>query len=124
MKKNKIIFWLTTGLVSIMMLFAAFNYLTNPEIKGAFTHLGFPSYFRVELATAKVLGVIALLLPIIPAKLKQFAYFGFAITFVSAFIAHISSGDPVNAAIMPIVFLALLVVSYIYFPKVKTVKNK
>jgi len=117
MKKEKIIFWVTTGIVSLMMLFSAFNYLTNEEMKAAFVHLGFPLYFRIELAIAKILGAITLVIPFIPGKVKQFAYSGFAITFVSAFIAHLSSDDPISVAIMPIIFLVLLSISYFYFQK-------
>jgi hypothetical protein len=117
MKKNKIIFWIATVIVSVMMLFAAFNYVTNTEIKGAFVHLGFPPYFRIELAVAKALGAVVLILPLVPKQMKEFAYSGFAITFISAFIAHISSGDPFSVAIAPVVFLGILTVSYWYFRK-------
>jgi hypothetical protein len=123
MKKDKIIFWITTGGVSVMMLFAAFSYLTNEEIKVGFVHLGFPSYFRIELGIAKALGAIALLLPITPNRLKEFAYFGFTITFISAFIAHVSSGDPVSVAIAPMVCLVILVVSYIYLHKTRILQT-
>ncbi len=123
MKKDNIFFWITTGIVSVMMLFSAFNYLTNEAMKEAFVHLGFPSYFRIELAIAKILGAIVLILPSIPKQLKEFAYFGFAITLVSAFIAHLSSGDPFSVAFMPLVFLVILVVSYIYFHKTRKPQN-
>jgi uncharacterized membrane protein YphA (DoxX/SURF4 family) len=123
MKRNKIIFWITTGIISAMMLFSAFNYITNDEMKNAFVHLGFPSYFRVELAIAKILGAIALLLPI-PARLKEISYVGFAITFVSAFVAHLSSGDPFSYAIMPLFFLGLLVVSYIFYYKTNNLQRR
>ncbi|MGB4415956.1 MAG: DoxX family protein [Paludibacter sp.] len=123
MKKDNIFFWITTGIVSVMMLFSAFNYLTNEAMKEAFVHLGFPSYFRIELAIAKILGAIVLILPSIPKQLKEFAYFGFAITLVSAFIAHLSSGDPFSVAFMPLVFLVILVVSYIYFHKTRKLQN-
>jgi len=123
MKKDKIIFWTTTGIVFVMMLFAAFNYLTNEEIKVSFVRLGFPSYFRIELALAKAMGAIALLLPAIPFRLKEFAYFGFAITFISAFIAHLSSGDPIQVAFAPLVFLVILVVSYIYLQKTRKLQT-
>ena len=119
MKKNKIIYWITTGIISVMMLFSAFNYFTNEGIKAAFVHLGFPSYFRIELATAKIIGIIALLLPITPFGIKQFAYFGFTITFISAFIAHLSSGDPVSVAAAPLVFLGILIVSFAYLNKTR-----
>ena len=47
MKKDKIIYWTSTGFVAVMMLFAAFSYLTTVEAKVGFTHLGFPDYSRV-----------------------------------------------------------------------------
>lgn len=114
MNKNKIIYWITTGIISAMMLFSAFGYFTNPDMKAAFVHLGFPDYFRIELGVLKVLGALALILPMASDKIKSFAYFGFALTFVSAFIAHLSSGDPISVAIAPIVFLGILVTSYKY----------
>jgi DoxX-like family len=58
----------------------------------AFTHLGFPDYFRVELSLAKLLGVALILAPA-PARLKEWAYAGFAINLASALIAHLSVGD-------------------------------
>ena len=106
-----------------MMLFSAFNYLTNEVMKKGFVHLGFPSYLRIELAVAKILGAIVLILPPIPNRLKEFAYFGFAITFISAFIDHISSGDPVSVALMPVVFLGILAASYWYFRKIVLIQQ-
>ena len=117
MKTNNIIYWITTIIIAAMMLFSAYAYLTSDQMKGAFVHLGFPSYFRVELAVAKILGVLVLLVPGIPKRAKEFAYFGFAIVFISAFIAHIASGDPIKVAIMPVLFLAVLSISYIFYHK-------
>jgi hypothetical protein len=57
-----------------------------------FNHLGFPTYFRVELSWAKLLGVLFILAPV-PSRLKEWAYAGFAITLGSALIAHFSMGD-------------------------------
>ena len=117
MKKNKIIYRIATGIIGAMMLFSAFGYLTNETMKAGFVHLGFPAYFRVELALAKIIGVLVLLIPIIPKEIKAMAYVGFAITFISAFIAHTSSGDPLSVAVMPLIFLGILVVSFIYSNK-------
>ena len=66
--------------------------LVQLDVAEAFTHLGFPAYFRVELACAKLLGVVLLLAPV-PARLKEWAYAGFAINLASALIAHLSVGD-------------------------------
>lgn len=127
MKKTRIIYWTTTALFCLLMLFSAFNYLTNPEMKSAFAHLGFPDYFRVELAIAKILGALVLLLPFTPKGFKYFAYAGFTITVISATIAHIASSDPLMVAIAPVIFLVVLVVSFFYYEKMvrelKTVNN-
>ena len=123
MKKNKIIYWTVTGILSTMMLFSAYGYLTSDAMKGAFVHLGFPNYFRVELAIAKIIGAGLLLLPVVPKRIKELAYAGFAVTFISAFIAHTSSGDPMSVAIMPLIFLGILVASYIYNNKYGAIKN-
>ena len=112
MKKTTIIFWASTSLLALMMVFSAYSYLANPDMKAAFVHLGFPDYFRIELAVVKVLGAIALVLPMVPKTIKEMTYFGFAITFISASIAHFATGDPQAIVIMPLVFLGLLAVSY------------
>jgi hypothetical protein len=117
MKKNKIIYWAATGIIALIMIFSAYSYLTKPEIAAGFKHLGFPDYFRVELAIAKILGALVLIIPAIPVKIKEWAYAGFAITFISAAIAHFSIGDPSAMVIMPIVFLLVLVISNIYLYK-------
>ena len=114
MNPNKILYWVPTALVSAMMLMSAFMYFTKPEMAEAFKHLGFPDFFRVELGTAKILGVAALLIPMVPARIKEWAYFGFALVFFSAVLAHNNVGDNVT---MPLVALALLVVSYVYYHK-------
>ena len=118
-KTIKIIYWISTTLVSLMMTFSAYSYLTNETIKQAFHHLGFPDYFRVELAVAKILGAVLLLLPI-KGQWKEWAYAGFVFTFVSAFIAHTASGDPINNRVGPVVFLIVLLLSYFTYHKAKT----
>ena len=81
-------FWVFTALFCLEMSFTAY-YELLPQGAEAFTRLGFPaSYFRVELSLAKVAGVVALLIPMVPARLKEWAYAGFAINLISAIIAH------------------------------------
>jgi hypothetical protein len=85
-------FWIVTALFCLQIGFTAYAQLGLPQVAEAFTRLGFPDYFRVELAWAKILGVVLLLAPV-PARLKEWAYAGFAITLASALIAHLSVGD-------------------------------
>ena len=85
-------YWIATSLLCLQMSFTAYAQLRLPQVAEAFRHLGFPAYFRVELSLAKFLGVLVLLAPV-PARLKEWAYAGFAITLASALIAHLSVGD-------------------------------
>ena len=85
-------FWVITALFCLQMGFTAYAELRLPPVADAFTHLGFPGYFRVELSWAKVLGVALLLAPV-SSRLKEWAYAGFAINLVSALIAHFAVGD-------------------------------
>jgi DoxX-like family len=85
-------FWIATALFCLQIGFTAYAQLRLPVVAEAFAHLGFPDYFRVELAWAKLLGVVVLLAPV-AARLKEWAYAGFAITLVSALVAHFSVGD-------------------------------
>ena len=88
-------YWIATSLFALQMGFTAYAQLRLPQVAEAFTHLGFPGYFRVELSWLKVAGIIVLLLPA-PDRLKEWAYAGFAITLGSALVAHLSVGDDVS----------------------------
>ena len=91
-KVTTIVYWIATALFCLQMSFTAYAQLRVPQVAQAFTHLGFPAYFRVELSWAKLLGVVLLLAPV-PARLKEWAYAGFAINLASALIAHLAVGD-------------------------------
>ncbi|HEU5074267.1 MAG TPA: DoxX family protein [Polyangiaceae bacterium] len=91
-KATTIAYWIVTVLFCLQMGFTAYAQLNLPEVAQAFTHLGFPDYFRVELSWAKFVGVGLLLLPV-PSRLKEWAYAGFAIDLASAVIAHLAVGD-------------------------------
>src|SRR5262249_33459403 len=94
-RKAVIAFWIVTGLSCLQMAFTAYYELLQlPEAAQAFARLGFPAdSFRIELSWAKLAGVAALLIPIVPTRLKEWAYAGFAINLVSALIAHTSIRD-------------------------------
>ena len=85
-------FWVVTALFCLQMAFTAYAQLMLPQVSDAFTHLGFPGYFRVEVSWAKLVGVLVLLAPA-PARLKEWAYAGFAIDLGSAIFAHVAVGD-------------------------------
>ena len=91
-RATTVAYWTVTALFCLQMGFTAYAQLRLPQVAEMFTHLGFPAYFRVELSWVKLLGVVMLLAPV-PARLKEWAYAGFAIVLASALIAHFSVGD-------------------------------
>jgi putative oxidoreductase len=120
-------FWIFTTLLCLEMSFTAYWELMRlPDAAQAFTRLGFPAAsFRAELSWAKVVGVIALLIPMIPARgviyvIKEWAYAGFAINLVSALIAHFSISDRRAAFIPSTASSVLLVLSYYFWRRLQT----
>lgn len=100
-------------MVSAGMLVSAINYFVTEESRIAFSALGFPDFFRIELGIAKFIGAIVLLLPRLPVEVRMFTYSGFAIVFTSAIVSHLSSADPILITLKAFFFLILLVISYI-----------
>jgi uncharacterized membrane protein YphA (DoxX/SURF4 family) len=91
-KTGTVVYWIVTALFCLQIGFTAYAQLRLPQVAEMFTHLGFPAYFRVQLSWAKLLGIVLLLAPV-PARLKEWAYAGFAIILASALIAHLAVGD-------------------------------
>jgi len=108
---RKITYWVTTGLLALMSLFAGFVYVSgSPQAVEGFTHVGYPQQLRVILGVAKILGSITLLVPGL-IKLKEWAYAGFTFAWISAFFAHYLANDGPKAY-APLVLLLLLAISY------------
>ncbi len=119
-KPTKIIYWIFTGLIFLLdSVLPAFTFNSDLAKEGV-RHLGYPDYFRIELTIGKIIGGILLILPMVPARLKEWAYVGFGIAFISAFISHsVVDGLNVQSA-LPLVGLVILLVSYISYHKLYT----
>ena len=93
MKKNKIIYYVSTGLLTVMMLMSAFMYFfKHTDVVKAFEGFGYPSYVIYPLGVAKLLGLITVWF-VNNKSLKEWAYAGFFFNFVLGFFAHIMIGD-------------------------------
>ena len=111
-------YWIATALLCLQLGFTAYAQLQIPQVAEAFTHLGFPAYFRVELSLAKLLGVALLLAPA-PSRLKEWVYAGFAIDLASALIAHFAVGDGAQAWSWPAVTAVLWALSYVFWRRLQ-----
>jgi DoxX-like family len=116
MNKDKIIYWLATAIFCGIMLFSATMYFTKYEmVKGFFQSMGYPTYIVYPLATAKLLGIIAILTKKIPL-LKEWAYAGFFFDAVFALSAHLVAKD--GGYTMALVAMIMIVISRLYEGKV------
>ena len=114
-KRAKIAYWIFTIPFCLMMGFTVYAQLCLPQVAEVFTHLSFPNYFRIELCLAKVAGLLVLILPMAPPRLKEWAYAGFTIVLVSALIAHLAVGDGPEAWSWSVGYLVLGALSYVSF---------
>ena len=120
MKKNKIIFWTTTGIIFIMEgILPAFTSQTELAKQGI-SHLGYPLYFGNALVVFKVLGAISLIIPQVPKRLKELAYAGFTFNFLFASISHFAVDGFDFQGIFPLIFLGILALSFIHYQKLQT----
>ena len=117
MKKEKIIFWSATTIIALFEgVMPALTSQTELAKEGI-RHLGYPEYFGNALVVFKILGVLALVIPQIPKRVKEWAFAGFAFDFIFASISH-GAVDGMNVqTIFPMFVLGILVVSYVYYHK-------
>jgi hypothetical protein len=122
MKKEKIIYWTSTSIIGLLEgVMPALTSQTELAREGI-RHLGYPPYFGNALIIFKVMGVLALVIPQIPKRIKEWAYAGFTFNFLFATISH-GSIDGINGqTFFPIIILGILVVSYTYYHKLNTDK--
>ncbi|MBL7890726.1 MAG: DoxX family protein [Bacteroidia bacterium] len=114
MKKDKIIYWSTTGLFAAFMAFTAIpDILKTPETVEFIKLLGYPEYFIPFIGVAKLVGSIAILIPQFK-KIKEWAYAGLAFDLIGAMYSVITvhGFDPGMTFMIPI--FALMIISYIY----------
>ncbi|HVU18027.1 MAG TPA: DoxX family protein [Candidatus Didemnitutus sp.] len=116
------VYWIATLMLCADMAYVAFAYFARePRLMAGFASLGYPAYFPMILGTAKILGIIALLVPG-TGRLKEWAYAGFGFTFIGAAWSHLAMGQN-QAVVMPVIALAVLIVSYVLRPYARQVES-
>lgn len=122
MNRSTILYWTFTILFSAMMVFSAIpDVLSDPQAVVFMTHLGYPAYIIPFLGIAKVLGVIAILIPGF-ARIKEWAYAGLFFDLIGALYSVLASGaTPVEASFFVLPF-ALGIASYYFYHRL--LKNK
>ena len=122
MKKNKIIFLISTSIIFLWEgLMPLGTLLFAPEYANAGTKpLGYPDYFAYALIICKVLGATAIMIPKLPVKLREWAYAGLAFELIFATYSHIVVDGNIGFIMLPIIIGIILAVSYIYKNKINS----
>lgn len=116
-KTNNILFWISTTIIflfeGVMPALTSHTQLAKDSI----AHLGYPDYFLPMLTVFKVLGTLSLIIPKVPARIKEWAYAGFAIDFIAASVSHAAVDGFGGEAIFPLIVLLILIGSYVSYHK-------
>ena len=117
MKKTKITYWIFTGLFAFVMLGSAIpDILVMPEAVVGFREMGYPAYLIPFLGWAKLLGVIAILVPVFP-RLKEWAYAGLFFDLLGAIYSVFSIGKPFSNWAPMLVIIGVGIGSYVFYQR-------
>ncbi len=112
------LYWASTGILALFILPGIFFMNTPTAIEGT-RHLGLPEWFRLEVGFAQFFAGIVLIIPLFGKRLKEWAYFGLAVVYISALIAHLSVDGLVPMSFAPLVTLGILIISYLSYHKLQ-----
>jgi hypothetical protein len=117
-KATTITYWTATAFIFLFEgVMPALTSNSQLAVEGI-RHLGYPDYFRVMLTVFKVVGALALILPFINKRIKEWAYAGFSFTAISAFVSHTAVDGLGAQAVFPLFVLAILAVSYLSYHRI------
>lgn len=105
-------YWMSTGIIALAFGSGGLAYLAGGEeqLRGM-AELGYPAYFVTMLGIWKVLGALAIVTPRFP-RLREWAYAGVAFDLIGAAVSHAAVGHGVGKVVTPLVFLAIMAVSW------------
>lgn len=115
-KRNKIIYWITTGLMSVGMLGSGIAQLMrSEEMLELIAHLGYPVYIMTIIGVWKIIGVVVILMPKLKV-LKEWAYAGFFFLMTGALLSHLAMGDAGKAIFGPLFQTIFMLLSWYFRP--------
>lgn len=113
MFSKRTFYWIATGIIIVFEGVMPALTGTSEMARAGIAHLKYPDYFALMLATFKVLGVLALALPMVPKTLREWAYGCFVVELISATWSHAAVDGLGNGqTYFPLVMLGILLTSY------------
>lgn len=108
-------FWISTALIFLFEgVMPALTYNSAMSLEGL-AHLGYPVYFGTLLMLFKVSGALALIIPQVSRRIKEWAYAGFGFNIISATFSNIAVDGMNGLFIASCIAFVVLAVSYISY---------
>lgn len=121
-KAITITYWTLSIIFGVFMLMDGGAGIAKEQTgREVMAHLGYPVYLMVITGAFKVLGAIAILQNSF-TTIKEWAFAGFAISFVGAFASRAFVGDGTALLAPPLVMLAVMFVVYYFWKRYQAVK--
>jgi hypothetical protein len=117
MKSIRIFYWITTGLLVLLMAFSSISSLINSaQAVEFFKSINMPVYLISFLSVAKLLGVLGILIPGYP-RIKEWAYAGLIFDLIGALWCNYSSSKSTGDWFPMIIFIGIAFASYFLYHK-------
>lgn len=110
------LYYFSTFIVCLFLCVSAFSYVFSLNMIEGFKSLGFPDFFRWQLAIFKLLAATAIALPFTPDIIREWAYAGAAFFVITAIVAHVVHRDPFLLNLVNISLLVMILISRVYLP--------
>jgi hypothetical protein len=111
------LYWISTAVSALALLASGLTYFFHrPTIIGI-ANLGFPDFFRVELGVLQLLAAVLLIVPLPFPQIKEWAYAGAALFYLTAIIAHVAHRDSHLITAINLGMLVVLFASNYFFQR-------
>jgi DoxX-like family len=118
-KTTNLLYWIFTALFAALMIFSSYGGIQPNEQAVEMLHkgMGFPIYFIQFISWAKILGVVAILIPGLPKTTKEWAYAGLFFDLTGA-VFSIVAAFGFNAGLLGmLIWFAAGILSYYFWTK-------
>lgn len=112
------LYWVSTVLIVSFLLLSSYTYFFSKETIEGLKDLGFPYFFRIQLAILKIIAAIILIVPGISKNMKEWSYAGVAFFLITALVAHIAHKDSIYITILLFLLFGINIVSNYYFHRI------
>ena len=105
------LYWISTIIICCFLALSSYSYFFSQSTIDGLKELGFPDFFRIQLAILKVIALFVLIIPKVPLMVKDWAYAGVGLFLITAMVAHIAHKDSTMILILLVILMVVLAMS-------------